>query len=1361
MRVTLSTCFVYRVVKMYILLRTLVSKSWSANSAALLVCLFNINTTLAQESIEHFRAIPIASLQETNATFMRHSVQDKHGYIWLSGSAGLSRFDGYTLTPKNIHQTTVSTDNSPFLFKDSDNDLYIGDRGLHIYNAEQDKIEPLNVLVDQEIQSIDEDKNKHLWLAGKGFGLVQYNKTTQRILNTYDTISHANLSNQIDSLLVDRQANVVWFTDNRGVFTFNIATTELRRVTTPLDDYFSTFTIRDISLNQSKRELLIGTQFGLLIINVDSEQVRVISTDNDALQMPIDFVTTTFIDKNGDIWLGFEKAGVCRLDKDTEAMACMSPSSSQSDKLPFAPVEDISQDDNGNLWFSMNNFGVARVTPHLEKFRSLKAQFTNSVTDYFSNSFDGVVTDSKDVWIATDGGGVNIFNYQSKLFSNMKNIPNDPNSPSSNSVISLTEDEYGAIWAGTWAGGMFKVDPDTKQVTQYMNQPNADKTETVASNFVFVVESDHNDGIWMSIWQQGLQYYNQKTGKFIDYLQKGRGGNADIANHVIYHLQYFDEKLFIAGEAGLEYFDVSTQTFIHFESLREYSLNYVLVESLEEIWLGSDEGLIRYDMLKDEFKLLTKQDGLSDSVVHYLAKDDYGKIWVATATGLTVYDPTYNTFKRYFERDGLVGRGTSPHGEFIKVDGQFYIPSRDGVSIIDPSELPFNDYKPKTVLNQIEFIRNEGTDAQSASLYHLETDSINYKNNSLRFSFSSLSYVHPEYNQFKYRLVGWQTDYVYTPATERTATYTNLPAGDYVFEVYSSNSSGVWDDTGTRVDFTILPPWWATWWAIFLFVVLTILSFVGLINLRLSLNLKREKELKNKVAEKTKQLKQQTLDLKHAGESLAALNSELEQRVEQRTEALQLEVNERKSAEYKLFYMAFHDSLTELPNRERIVQLIEQFIDKCKSQPNYQYGVMFLDGDRFKQVNDTYGHTFGDKLLIASAKRLKETVGSNDTVGRLGGDEFTVVTEGKNEKQLLALAHHIVEAFNKPFMIEGQHVVFNVSIGVVSCGDQYRVVPEVLRNADIAMYRAKESGKGTYKLFDTHMQKETVEALELELGLRDALNKNALSVVYQPIINLHTGQIDGFEALIRWKHPEKGFISPMIFIPIAEETGLIWDIGKWVLEEACKMTKHWHDMNYLIKPNISVNLSTHQLRNESFLSCIDDILSSIGLDSRYLKLEITESVIIENNKLLEQLYASILDRKIDLAIDDFGTGYSSLAYLSEIPVQFLKIDRRFVAAIDDNKDGIMNDDALSMLNGIVSLAKGVGKKITAEGIETRTQLQQLIRSGCDFAQGYYFSKPVSYEDATQLLKHSKTIEQGGVGIDKQLFDADYKVYEDR
>jgi EAL domain-containing protein (putative c-di-GMP-specific phosphodiesterase class I) len=366
-----------------------------------------------------------------------------------------------------------------------------------------------------------------------------------------------------------------------------------------------------------------------------------------------------------------------------------------------------------------------------------------------------------------------------------------------------------------------------------------------------------------------------------------------------------------------------------------------------------------------------------------------------------------------------------------------------------------------------------------------------------------------------------------------------------------------------------------------------------------------------------------------------------------------------------------------------------------------------------------------------------------------------VVVESTSEAELALLAQDIVDAFKAPFVLGKATVYFNVSIGLVLCDASYLTVPNVLRDADIAMYRAKAGGKSTYQIFDSDIQKATLELAELESALYSAVENNDFKLAYQPIIDLETGLLSGFEALVRWEHPEKGIISPYTFIPIAEETGLIWHIGQWVLLEACRQTKLWHDMGLAEPPTISVNISSNQLKNNTFLNVLDKIIEQTGLDSKYLKLELTESVLIENNHALSELFSALQAREIDLAIDDFGTGYSSLAYLNEMPAQFLKIDRCFVSAIDHNSDSTINKNALEIVKATISLGKSLSKKVTAEGIETNTQLISLIRHGCDFIQGYFLSKPLSDKDATELLESPRDVANGGVNISKETYAQAY------
>ena len=1312
------------------------------------------------DSISHFRAVPIYLTEDTVQPFTRHALQDGQGYLWSSGGSGLLRYNAYKNKLFDFTDSTNAPElGNPFIFKDSRGRLWVANTDLYLFDYESEKFYTFNATNHRRITSIVEDAEQNLWLSGVDFGLVKFDTSTNKPVINNQFEGFADPPKIIHNAALDKVNNIIWLAGQKGIYRFDIKQQTLSRLKTDIDSYFQSFFVRDIAIDNVRDELWIGTPKGALRIDTKSLDVTRYWADGENGSLPISDVSVAFVDSAGNVWLGLEKEGLCTFDHIKEKFICVRSAVNEPYKLPFATVEDISEDDNGSLWLTMNQYGLFRITPDLEKFANMRDKITNSSVGYFPNSFDGIVRENNDVWIATDGGGINIFNYKTGIFKSIKHDPQNSRSLSSNSVISLTQDENGFMWAGTWAGGISKIDPDTLTSEKFISQPSLAPDKTLLGDNIFVVRSDHKGGIWASVWGIGLQYLNVSEKQFTNYVHKSRGGSANILNREISHLQLYENQLWISGEAGLEVLDLETYEFTTLMESEKHGYSFVWVETPEEVWIGTYLGLIKLNSISGEKTVYNTEDGLAGNEIAYIRKDKAERLWVATSSGMTMFDFNKNSVVSYSEQDGMVGSKMSSHGEFIEVEGLLYVPSNAGVTVLDPNDLPNNNYRPKTVITKVELINTTeySLDLGDTKLPLMKNSKVEIPvyANSLKFEFTALSYIFPEHNKFKYRLVGWQSDFVETSANERFARFTNLPSGSYTFEVYGSNSSRVWDEEGARFSFTILPAWWTTWWAILLFIITFIVFSFLAYKWRFAVTISREKDLQRKVREKTTQLQSYARELKHTGDSLVSLNSELENRVEKRTVELQKEVNDRKNAESKLFHLAFHDSLTSLPNRESIIQSIERLLARCKSDLNFTFGIMFLDGDRFKQINDTLGHILGDELLKASSKRLSSILTDNQYAGRLGGDEFTVIAESHQEPELEILAQRIVDEFKKPFVLDNNLVYFNVSIGIVKCDHRYCIVPDVLRSADIAMYKAKELGRGTYQLFDEEMQKATLEMAALEAGLHIAIEQKQFHLVYQPLIDLDSGLIAGFEALIRWEHPEKGLISPLTFIPIAEETGLIWQIGTWVLEEACLQAKHWQDMNLSRCPAISVNLSTNQLRNVQFLEVLDDIIQRTGLNSKNLKLELTESVLIENNHALSLLYEALREREIDLAIDDFGTGYSSLAYLNEIPVQFLKIDRCFVEAIDQNKDGEINQDALEIVKATISLGKSLRKRIVAEGIETRTQLLSLIKHGCDFAQGYYLSKPVTHKLATELLKNPKNLQEGGVNISKDEYREAY------
>jgi len=452
------------------------------------------------------------------------------------------------------------------------------------------------------------------------------------------------------------------------------------------------------------------------------------------------------------------------------------------------------------------------------------------------------------------------------------------------------------------------------------------------------------------------------------------------------------------------------------------------------------------------------------------------------------------------------------------------------------------------------------------------------------------------------------------------------------------------------------------------------------------------------------------------------------------------DITERKNLEQALTYQAFHDALTDLPNRTLFVDRVERALARAVRR-NASVAVMFLDLDNFKVINDSLGHPVGDKLLVTLTERVKRCLRHEDTLARLSGDEFAILIEDVHDAaDAQHLAERIQEKVRMPFILDRREVFATVSIGIVVSGPNHTGPDDLLRDADLAMYRAKSNGKARSEMFDQTMNAEASERLALESSMRRAIEREEFRVYYQPIVSLSDVQTVGFEALVRWEHPQRGLVSPAEFIPIAEETGLIVPIGGWVLEEACRQMRAWQTEGVFDRPlMLSVNVSARQFQGKDLVESIEAVLERTGFDPTNLKLELTESLMMED---VERTILRLHDLKklsIQIGLDDFGTGYSSLAYLRRFPINLLKIDRSFVGRLGMDP----HDDAI--VRSIIRLAVDLGMQVVAEGIETADQLAMLRELGCRYGQGYYFSRPVPAHQANLLIAGTNGQAQQPIG----------------
>jgi diguanylate cyclase (GGDEF)-like protein len=478
------------------------------------------------------------------------------------------------------------------------------------------------------------------------------------------------------------------------------------------------------------------------------------------------------------------------------------------------------------------------------------------------------------------------------------------------------------------------------------------------------------------------------------------------------------------------------------------------------------------------------------------------------------------------------------------------------------------------------------------------------------------------------------------------------------------------------------------------------------------------------------------LDRKRAEEKIHHLNGELsrandalECRVADRTkdlvqanQQLRGEMEQRERSQATIAHLAHHDALTGLGNRLLFDKQLSEAVLHRKRHGG-DLAVLLIDLDGFKTINDTLGHGTGDSVLKHLASRLRKTIRESDKIGRLGGDEFVIVQFGDTQpEEATALAARLLEVIKTPFSIDNQNLVIGASIGIAIAGGDYQDADQLLRAADLAMYRAKADGRGRFRFFEPDFDRQVQERRDLEVALRAAVDRDALDILYQPLVNLQTNRISGFEALSRWEDPQRGFVPPSTFIPLAEEVGLIDIIGERVLKRACAEAASWPD-----QITVAVNLSPAQFQSGYLLAAVKDALAASGLAPSRLELEITESVFLQDNESNLVLLGHLGDLGVKISMDDFGTGYSSLGYLRSFPFDKIKIDRSFIC------DLATSQSSVAIVQAVCSLARSFGASTTAEGVETDAQLMRIRAEGCTEVQGHIFSRPLPAREIPALL----------------------------
>lgn len=1228
-------------------------------------------------------------------------VRDEQGYLWLGTDNGLKRYDGYNLkvyakdpdNPRSLARTSLGD-----LLIDSEGTLWVGSGGaLSAYNPDDESFDNYFITDNRVIWDIVESPPGMLWVAGESFGLVGFDARERKVI--YRSADDQSMEWPISPTGLKADQNdpeMLWLTSRSGLYRFDTRTHEFRHFFSHKATGGPRTQLMEDLIQLDNGEIWIASGAGLFAFDPSTERVRHYRREPGKTgSLATDDLVTIFRDSKDRVWIGTDKNGVHLYRPGTDDFMHIPASKPGAGGFQPAAVSCIYEDGFGSLWFCVSTYGVQRISAHLEKFTTIGAGEGEREL-----SFDSVLDLLEDrrgrIWIATDGGGLNRLDPESGTIIRYRHDPDNPRTLSSDSVLSLEEDERGMLWVGTWAGGVNRFNPETGEAERFMHDPDAPLRETIAGNNIFRVVKDADGWLWLSVWRTGLQRLHPESGRLQTFLFKDKDDPSDLTNWSVSALEPSRQgHWWIGGYAGLEKYDPGTQHFTMVPGMGEGNEIFGLYEDAQGVlWAATSTGLVRYDPADGGIVRYSRRDGLADPFVASMEQDNRGRLWLGTRGGLSVFDPRTGRFESFDENSGLAATQFNRFSHLKTRNGIMYFGGSKGLTVFDPDDMPDNNRAPNVVVTGVELFQKPLEPGASPYLprqvSRLERLTLPYEQRDITFAFSALSFIAPQNNRYRYRLEGLEHNWTEVGSSRRLARYTNLDPGHYRFHVTGSNNDGVWNTEGAAVNLTILAPWWMTWWARLLGAILALCAVYGFIRWRLRLNRRRERELS-------------------------------------------IEIEERRAAEAKLFHIAYHDSLTGLHNRLWLLERLELLIERAAVDRSLQFALLFLDGDRFKQINDTHGHQLGDRILVGAAERLKALLPEHCHAIRLGGDEFTILVEAYvYQEDVVGMARTIIESFNQPFHIEKNLMFFRVSIGMVFCRDQYSYPGQILRDADIAMYKAKELGRGVCQVFDARMREQTRELTQLEADLYTALTRNELTLVYQPIVDLESGDLVGFEALVRWHHPEKGPISPAKFIPIAEESGLIIPLGSWVLRQACAQLAAWIGEFQLEKrPTMSINLSSLELGQSYFLEHIDEVLADTGIDADLIKLEITESTLMENTESMNVLLEELRARRIELAIDDFGTGYSSLSYLDRLPVQVLKIDRQFINTMGGSGD--QANGPVEIIKATISLAHSLKIMVVAEGIETAQQYRLLRSYGCDYGQGYYIAKPLSADEAARFI----------------------------
>jgi diguanylate cyclase (GGDEF)-like protein len=993
-----------------------------------------------------------------------------------------------------------------------------------------------------------------------------------------------------------------------------------------------------------------------------------------------DRVMALVADRRGGMWVGTENSGLDYADTSGHFFHHRfdpnTPSSISSNS-----VQSLHQDVTGALWVGTFSGGL-NVSPltasAIESFRSVPGDASSlsyNTVPRFAEGRDGRI------WVATDGGGLNRFDPTTGRFVRYTQQTTNLNT---GGVVGVVEGRRGDVWIGTWGGGLSELDPRrgvfTAHTTKTTNLPNDNVTD---------VFEDRAGRLWLGM-DGAVAAIFDRTSRRITQRYSVAAPGADPVSPVWIVRELANGSMAIGLEdGGLTILDPATGAQAHYVARADdgtvpsgdvrgtiggTDVRTIHEEAPGTLWIGTNNGLDRLDLASGRAVHFGEEDGLPSRFVDGVLPDESGRLWVSTDRGLARLDPRTRAVKLYGRPDGLQGNEFVKRAALRARDGTLYFGGTHGFNTVRPARLVENTRPPSVAITDFQLFNKPvrvGTPDSPLRRTIDRTDTLvlDHAQNVISFEFAALDFGTPERNRYAYRLDGFDRGWREV-GSQYMASYTNLESGPYTLRVKASNGDGVWSEKGATLVLVIKPPIWQTWW----FRVL-------------------------------------------AGISVACALFAL------------WRFQQRRRLEVALSRQALADPLTGLANRALFHDRVHHALTRLARSPagpqeaDRRIAVLFLDLDGFKAVNDAMGHRTGDRLLQGVAARLLNATRGIDTVARFGGDEFAVLLENAHGlPDVNIVAERILTSLRTPIVVGGgtnggavREARVGASIGIALAEPGVNA-DTLLAQADAAMYQAKSEGKGRLAVFHPALVTAAAEQLALESDLALALGRGEFTLAYQPIVAVDSGTVESVEALLRWHHPTLGLVPPARFIPMAESSGLIVALGRWVLDEACRTASSWPLSPTGAPVGVTVNVSGRQLDDPSLATYVSEALATSGLPASQLTLELTESALMRNTDVTLATLRALKESGVRLAIDDFGTGYSSLRYLQQFPVDVLKIDKSFVDALAAGGPGA------ALARTIVALGETLALRTVAEGIETADQHARLRVVGCLLGLGYFFAR---------------------------------------